>query len=96
MRHDGGGKVPTVSQGRGQLMADTAAQAGFGHSDAQVVLPNEVCHCLFVFDLVRAEDGLAEALPNLGLQGIDEGRRGCLVGGFGGGDSRRRRSEPRW
>ena len=52
VRHDGGGKVPTVSQGRGQWMADTAAQAGFGHRDGQVVLPNEVCHGLFVFKVV--------------------------------------------
>src|SRR4030095_2885634 len=41
VRHDGGGKVPTVSQGRGQLMADTATQAGFGYSDGQVVPPEE-------------------------------------------------------
>src|SRR5215467_14961070 len=67
VRHDGGSKVPTVSQGRGQLIADTATQAGFGHSDGQVVLPNEVCHGLFVFELVYAKDGLPKALPDLGI-----------------------------
>ena len=83
VRHDGGGKVPTVSQGRGQLMADTAAQAGFGHSDGQVVLPNEVRHGLFVVEFIYAKDGLPKALPNLGVQRLDESGRSGFVGSFG-------------
>src|SRR5215471_2829932 len=69
--HDGGSKMPTVSQGRGQLMADTATQAGFGHSNGQVVLPNEVGNDLFVFELVYAKDGLPKALADLGVEGIN-------------------------
>ena len=66
--HDSRSKMPTVSQGCGQLMANTTAQARFGHSNGQVVLPHKVCHCLFVLQLVRAKNSLAKALPNLGLQ----------------------------
>ena len=48
------------------------------------MLPQQARYCLLVLDLVRAEDGPAEALPDLGLQGIDEGSCRCLVGRFRG------------
>ena len=83
MRHDRGSKMPTIRQDRAQLMPDPTAQAGFCHRDGEVVLPQQLRHSLFILDLVGAKNGLAEALPHLRLQRVDEGGSGGCIGSFG-------------